>query len=256
MISGAAFPEGLDPGAELLAAVRRQAGAGVVLLAVSGRLAAGKDTVAERAMLRCAPGATTIIRFGAGVVTEVRRIAAVLAGHQAAGLDRHAALAACAAELGHETGHLQQLTDVLWSPLARQGTEVVGGRTATARQACQIWGTTRREADPLIWVRQGLTEALRTAAAGTSVVIPDVRTPVEADAVRAVGFLLVRVTAGAEERRRRLATRDGLVLRAQELEHSTETALDDYPSFDLVVDSEAGTIDETVDLVVASLSRA
>jgi hypothetical protein len=78
----------------------------------------------------------------------------------------------------------------------------------------------------------------------------------EADAVRAAGFLLVRVEASAEIRGRRLTARDGLRLQPETAEHPTETELDDYDRFHVRVvnDDRPGAADE-VAATIAELVR-
>jgi hypothetical protein len=92
---------------------------------------------------------------------------------------------------------------------------------ATPRRAMQTLGTEwgRGCIDPDLWVRLAMLRADRLRAAGTPVVVDDMRFPNEAAAIRAAGGLLVKVI------------RPGVDLPAG---HASEGALD-AQQFDLVI---------------------
>lgn len=103
------------------------------------------------------------------------------------------------------------------------------------RALWQEWGTElRRAEDPGYWTDQ-LTKWL-AAAQPARVVIPDIRFVDEARAVRSMGGWLVRVNRPSGERR--------VDLRKDT--HPSETALDDWSAWDLVLDN-TGTVAQLCD---------
>ncbi|MCX4749334.1 hypothetical protein OG455_28150 [Kitasatospora sp. NBC_01287] len=210
----------------------------VVRLAVSGRMAAGKDTIALEAATRCSSGPLVVLRFGSGIVDEVDRTAAEISRAQQAGSGPRSAVRSAARLLELAEEQVEPLVRRLWAEIAEHGAGIIRNRTAAGRGAMQYWGVARRADDPLVWVRSTLAAARAAHASGSSVVVPDVRSGAEADALRAEGFLLVRVNASDDTRLRRLRQRDALTPPPQALEHVSETELDDYPHFALQVDND------------------
>lgn len=101
------------------------------------------------------------------------------------------------------------------------------------RRLLQWWGTDfRREQDPNYWVNDGIVRAKEKAKMiSHSLGVPvftDVRFQNEAEAIRAEGGIIVRVTAPYEVRRERLGQHPP--------NHSSETAMDDFLP-DLIVRS-------------------
>ena len=93
-----------------------------------------------------------------------------------------------------------------------------------------IWvGEKFRERDPKIWVKLLKQRVKDLNAQGVSVIIDDVRLPVELEALHEVGFYTVRLNISPPEQEKRIRTlypetfQDHLAKR----NHYTETALDD-----------------------------
>lgn len=101
------------------------------------------------------------------------------------------------------------LTDVL----RRMSFEQAKREYREVRRSLQRIGQGARKIDPDFWVRLALLR-INELPAGVPVVVSDVRYPNEADALRARGFVLVRVTSNREKH-------DA---------HESETALDAYPA--------------------------
>lgn len=98
------------------------------------------------------------------------------------------------------------------------------------RRLLQWWGTDlRRAADPDYWVKKGRFQALRTAALFRTPVFTDVRFPNEANMIAEHGGVIVRVEASYDVRKARLGI--------DPPDHESETAMDFYPYFDFIIDS-------------------
>lgn len=119
-------------------------------------------------------------------------------------------------------------------------------RTVETRAANQYWGTeVRRCADPDYWIDRGLVSAIEAAAAGSAPYFTDARFLNEADGLVNAGFQLIRLDITRETQLARLAGRGDPIPDDSVLFHPSETGLDDYERFSLIVDNN-GDFDTTV----------
>lgn len=95
------------------------------------------------------------------------------------------------------------------------GWEYVKDEVPEVRRILQQMGQAVREADADFWVRVALAKI--DALCGLPVVVTDVRYPNEAEALRAAGFMLVRIERRLDRHPFRTAS-----------QHESETALDDF----------------------------
>lgn len=234
-IADAARTLDLAPG--IAGEAARRIGAGEVhMLALAGRLASGKDTIGRLAVegaARAGGSSRSVCRisFGEAIIVEGDEVIRVVA--RTSGL---AEAARGAAELLHLPAELlRPVVEVLAGPVRSRAVSSARERLPVVRRALQLLGDARRATEPDYWLRIGLAAAIRAAADGASVYIPDVRTVAEAVGTREIGCLLVRVECTDETRRRRLAARDGVGPDERAATHATETALDSHEGVDLRV---------------------
>lgn len=252
------------PHAQARAAAKNLAAGTCRLVEVSGKIASGKDTVAP--MILHLWGITDAVRdyFANALKDEVDLLFAdirfwarqsTLEGGQLSEADRRS----LAEFLSHQHAFpVEQAYEFYTGPVA---TEVLTNpaiharvRTDLVRYALQKHGTNvRRAQDDRYWVRRTLAPAFGPLAEGTSVYFTDGRFPNEADAVRSVGGVVIRLDITEETQRQRLMSRDGLDINEDALRHESETALDAYPHFDVRVDND-GTVEQTLDAIAARLS--
>jgi len=100
---------------------------------------------------------------------------------------------------------------------------------AALRLLLQAWGTDYRRnlCDKDYWIKKAFTRILKLPAHIQYVVIPDVRFQSEAEALRGIGAVLVRINS----------------MRSPQDNHSSEVDLDRYPHFHITVDNN-GTLDD------------
>lgn len=108
----------------------------------------------------------------------------------------------------------------------------------TYRQILQFIGSAVRKVDPLHWIKLTLADALAYSRAGRLVAIDDVRYRNEADAIRDAGGVVVRLTR---------------VVDASDA-HPSETELDDYPRFDLVVRNHEMSVEQSAAVLQAFIA--
>lgn len=242
---------GLDQSIVDAAAANLAAGT-LTLLAVTGKMAAGKDTVAPAVFDTLAVTDVDHQYFAIPIKAEMDTIIATVAAATRPG----DAIDAVAATQNVSAADAAFIVGLLWAD-TRDVDQLPNARTRTVamRAALQYWGTdVRRAVDADYWVRKSIAAAVTAMAAGRSVYVTDARFPNEIDAARAVGFTVVRLDVTEEVQRARMWERDGIEPDVAALAHPSETALDDYPDFDVVIDNN-GALERTVQ-TVAEILRA
>lgn len=218
-------------------------------LVVSGRLASGKDTVAEAVMKRI--GRTDAIRvsFASALRKEMDQLI------DAVRLEGIHAAETVVARVGNITVEQARNTAALIrDALAADPTVHSHVRTREIRLALQEWGTdVRRRSDDSYWVKQAMRHIVELVATGRAVYVTDARFPNEVDATRNLGFLAVRLEVALPVRAARLMARDGLTIDPAAENHPSEKELETYPGFDLWVDN-SGELDASVEHVVSVLT--
>ncbi len=127
-------------------------------------------------------------------------------------------------------------------------------RSSGSRSILQIWGTDfRRSQDDIYWVRLAVVSAIKSLAKGSSVYVTDARFPSEVQSFIDLGGLALRLDVSEETQNKRLFERDGLTLTDDLRFHKSETALDDFPNFHLRLDANDSSPDELVETTLSSL---
>ena len=215
-------------------------------IAVSGKLASGKDTVAQRVMEELSAAPSDQLSWATPLKDELDSILDILSLSTEPG---EAALSVC--ETGVPLQHAQVLAERLFAD-AKNGARA-RGRTPQMRWALQYLGTdVRRSMDPEYWVSRAAALAVDNLNAGLSVFYTDCRFPNEVDAAQYVGLFTIRLNVSPEVQAARLESRDGLQVDASALTHPSEVALDDFDHFDLVVNNN-GSIEKVVDEIVLAV---
>lgn len=217
-------------------------------LVVSGRLASGKDTVAEAVMHRLGRQDAVRVSFATPLRKEVDELIAAI---RETGAD--AAVETVARVGGITTEKARYTAELLCQALAANPDVHSHVRTREIRLALQEWGTdVRRSADSEYWVKQAMRQVVELLAEQRPVYVTDARFPNEVAAARNLGFLAVRLEVDLPIRAARLKARDGLDIDPAAENHPSEMELENYTGFDLWVDN-SGDLDTTVTNVVAAL---
>lgn len=235
----------------------------VHLVGLSGKLASGKDTVAPLVMrmLGAQPVehqsfATPLKDQGDQILATIREYAHLTRATTPLLLGQRVDLAQYLATM-HSLPFEQAMdffaTGELCDAVIDDPDLCSRSRTPVVRAFLQHLGTdVRRVQDDLYWVKRATAPAVTAMAAGTSVYFTDTRFPNEADAVRALGGIVIRLDVTEDTQRERLFARDGIDLDPAATSHSSETALDDYDRFDARVSND-GSLEETLAAIAACL---
>lgn len=217
-------------------------------LLFSGKLGSGKDTialeVANELNLK-----NSKISYAKGVRSEVDQVLSIM--RQKTNL--RTAAENIAQYMDVSLQNAKDMIHMLYQALQENPQIDANTRSDAMREALQYWGpTVRRGQDPYYWINKAFKEALQELNAGKLVYVTDGRFPNEVDAANDAGFITIRLETSESERIKRIQSRDGKVPEEKALNHVSETALDDYQRFDLVIDNNQAkekTIKEIVDFV-------
>ena len=217
-------------------------------LEMSGKIVSGKDTIGPGVLAELGVHGYTHLMFAKALKHEFN----VIMNHlRAADTPRQAQDVLEGMDLPPYGS--AQLIELLWDHVRENVALTATDRTPPIRSGLIMLGTDiRREQNINYWVNISIAEALGEMAQGHSLMYTDARFPNEIDLAKAVGIYSVRLDISADTQRRRLWERDGLEPDPAALSHISETALDGYTGFDLVVDNN-GTAQEGIDAVLAVL---
>ena len=124
------------------------------------------------------------------------------------------------------------------------------------REVLKFWGNdVRRAQNPDHWVDMAAGYVTEQSNMGVSCIIPDVRRQNEAGFIKDAGGLLVRLNVSEEEQRRRLLSRDNKLSDRSAFTHITETDLDEYNRFDVILDTDSMGPEAVVDAIMRKLTE-
>jgi hypothetical protein len=230
----ASAAEQLGAGAEVAQAAQQAYDAGcLTCVGYSGKMGSGKDTIAD-AVAASLGVPTAHVSFAATMKNEADLVIATILE---ARYVNHAIMVV-AAEFAVGYDDAQHTVEIIWAALEADPTLHARSRHPAIRALLQYWGTgVRRTQDPEYWVKRTLVPAVSVIAAGQSICITDVRFPNEANTSQGLGIWVPRLDISSATQISRLNSRDGHLPEPGAFEHDSETALDDYPDFDLVIDN-------------------
>jgi len=216
-------------------------------LVVSGRLASGKDTVAEAAMQAAGKQAIRV-SFATPLRREVDELLDALRNN---GPTNAAELVAITG--GVTARQATKTAELLCTALEADPTIHSYVRTREIRLALQEWGTeVRRASDPDYWVKQAMREVVERLADDLPVYVTDARFINEVEPAKDLGFLAVRLEVALDVRAARLYARDGLTIDPASENHPSEMELGTYKGFHIWVDN-SGALSSSVNEVVGAL---
>ena len=219
----------------------------VIFLTISGKIGAGKDTVAPRVVESLGFEHSVHESFAGPLRQEVNQVIDCI--KRSSNFDH--AMELVEQELS-PVNH-REVVEALYEDVKSGEVKTAFDRTPSTRRALQWWGTeVRRSVDSDYWVKRAMKSSLEKLASGTSIYVTDSRFPNEAKAITDVGGSLVRLLVSVEEQSRRVSGRDGKAPSPEALTHASETAMDDYP-FELTVDTDKFDTESTVAEVIRLL---
>ena len=217
----------------------------VVFLLASGLMGAGKDTLPPLVLERLGRSDAFHLYYADALKAEAD---AMFARIRQAGSSGEAS-AVLVSEFGVPEQFASPLVDVVWADLGDSEVHA-RSRTPGVRAFLQLLGSdVRRAQDPDYWVRIAARSAVEQLAAGRDVFVTDARFPNEVVFATALGGFAVRLEVSRATQLERLFARDGVLPEEGAFAHMSETALDSFEGFSLVVDNN-GSVEDGVRAIV------
>lgn len=220
---------------------------------VSGKMCSGKDSVAPLLQPRLGYELIERVSYSDFMRVEANQAIKILTGRT----EPESVLSdEIAGQLLLEKIHAQQLVSMLAPSVRKPDHGIVAQqRTDLIRDILILFGTDwRTDADPTYWSRRAAAKSIKLLSEGVSVFLTGGRFLPDVELPQDVGATIVRLDITEETQKQRLAARDGLTPPPETLNHISETALDDWPRYDVRVDNN-GTLEEGVELVVSKLKE-
>lgn len=217
-------------------------------LVVSGKKGAGKDTLAPLIAKHLADADPVHMSFAGPLKDQIDTIMNLCREHTSP----DAAAVAISEWIGDAPDEVvSKLISILYDAVHADPLDHARSHSPAAVAALQYFGTQfRRAQDPDYWVKLAVANATQAIEKGQYPYFTDARFPNEVQALVDMGALAVRLELTPEEQARRLQGRDGRVPDAKELNHQSETALDGYTGFHIVIPCTDG-VDKTLNMALA-----
>lgn len=227
------------------------------LLAVSGKMASGKDTLAGMLTNGAWRGSNVIrMAFADSLRDEVNKMLDLVRLRTREGAPNNDVDSELAEVMGCSLDEASTMTGILRDELDANPNAEAHQHDNGLRSALQYWGTdVRRAQNPDYWA-EATRKTIMGALTGTDaiIIITDLRFPNEAAVVKQCGGLLVRLDVSPGTQYERLRLRDGIThIDVSKQAHASETALDDYDGFDIRVDTDTVTVDELAGVIMEAM---
>ena len=217
-----------------------------LLVAASGKMASGKDIIISEVLKHLNTSSEyKRLSYAASIKDETQEILNILRSNTRAGSVK--ALVA----LGANKEQANKVIELAYEEANNSPELTSHDRTLWIRLTLQYWGTeVRKSKEENYWINKAVNRAAEYIVDGSSILVTDARFPEEVKALQEIGFMVFRLNVTPEVQATRLMARDGLVPDEKALTHSTETALDSYDGFNLVLDNNDPTVDAVVNKII------
>lgn len=222
-------------------------------IVVSGKLASGKDTIGP--LVQPALGYTNCVRLGFGdtIRVEANQAIKILTARE----ESDDFLAGEISEkMNLKLKYAKKLVTMLRDLVKEPDNNVTAfTRTDLMRDVLINFGSEwRLEDDPAYWARQLGALSLQNISNGNNVYLTGGRYLPDVEVAQDLGAKIIRIDVTEEVQAARLWERDGLLPDKSVINHPSETALDNWPRFDVRVDNN-GTVEEGLNKVLEKMKE-
>lgn len=219
----------------------------VVILGVSGKKGAGKDTFADglnQLITERDHFSFNMEAFGNALKGEATSIIVQLYSfiHGEYNTSKEDFLVRFAAANVLSVEEATYIYDLMHHSLFKFGGKKINGwtRSEAVWSLLRFLGTdVRQPQDKLYWARRIVQTVCANAHNGVSTIVSDVRFLHEVKAIQDIGGYVVRIDVSPDVQMRRLSKRDNVKATLDATQHRSETELDDYPDFDLRINNDS-----------------
>jgi cytidylate kinase len=204
------------------------------IIGISGKIGTGKNYLAQKLKkeFERMGYSTAECSFAASLKNELNTIINLSRIAVQKELDCYSAVAEISKDLRMPQKDVTLLISIIEKDLKTDFDFDAHSRKKSIRRALQILGTeVRRSKDENYWVKS----FHRSLPKADYIFVTDVRFPNEADSIIDKNGIVIRLEIPAEVVAERVQGRDGLQYSEEVKQHASETSLDDYEHFDLIV---------------------
>lgn len=209
----------------------------MTIIGISGKIGSGKNYLAEKLIqeLTSLGYTTSEASFAAALRSELNRMIKTIKVDYIDAVPFKQTIHHMSDIYSMTLGEAALMHALLIDDVVEYGDFNANSRTEGVRRALQILGTDiRRKNDNDYWVK----EFHRTVPDSDFILVTDVRFPNEADSVVEHEGIMIRLEVSQDVINERVQGRDGLQYSADALAHPSETALDNYEKFDIIVNDK------------------
>lgn len=221
-----------------------------LILAFSGKIAAGKDSIAPLAAqkLNYSNSKLNTDSFGANLKDELNQVISKVREFEA---PRDAAWHIASIH-GVPVDEAQVVVNFIYPEIQSGQLRRAEDRTVGSRAGLQYWATEiRRSQDPLYWTKPVVARLMENAAEGISTRITDTRFFTEVWGVLDSGGWVIRLDVSPEEQSKRVFERDGIEISDRARNHVSEIELDNFEHFSVRIRTDDYNSAESAALAAA-----
>jgi cytidylate kinase len=218
------------------------------IIGVSGKIGTGKNYLAQKISthLRSMGYTTSEGSFAQSLKQELDEIIKFLNASFKNGTDYNSHIADFSKKIKMSQKDIKMLIEIIEKDVKNDSAVNAHSRKKSIRVALQRLGTeVRRSKDEDYWVKAFHKDLPKT----DFVLVTDVRFPNEADSIKDKNGIVIRLEIPEEVIAERVQHRDGIQYPEDVKQHPSETSLDDYPRFDLIVGKDFD-IDSIIEFII------
>lgn len=226
------------------------------ILAFSGKIASGKNTIAETHSKQNNQEKTIEYAFGIPLKKEVQEIIDFVRKNEKNKINYYYDVEKTdktynemAQKINCTKQELTTIIQILRKTIIENPEISVKTKTKEIREALQYWGNIRRTKNQNYWIDKTIKEGkeLLNQSNNTILYIIDCRYKNEAEALKKENAIIIRLEVSPEEQEKRILKRDKTRLTKENKQHLSETDLDNYQDFDIIINTDHKTTKEIVD---------
>jgi len=214
-----------------------------ILIATSGKMASGKDTITKALILKLSEQAHSHVSLSAAMKDEAQEALDRIRSFD----DKNGAIEGLF-NFNISEYQAEEVVNLVYDFAKAEPNVTTRDRTAWVRSLLQYWATDiRRAQDKNYWTNKTISNIAETIVTGQDVIITDIRVADEVERFQGIGFTIVRLDIDPKVQAERLRGRDGIEIDPKAVNHPNETALDDFKGFNIRVENNDVSVGELVD---------
>lgn len=214
-----------------------------LLLATSGKMASGKDTITKALILKLSEKNHSHVSLSTAMKEETQEALDRIRLSE----DRNAAMEELL-QYNITEDQAIKVMNLVYDFAKAEPHITTRDRTPWIRSLLQYWATDiRRAQDKNYWTNRTISNVAEIIASEEDIIITDIRVADEVERFQSIGFTIIRLDIDPQIQAQRLKGRDGLEIDPKAVSHPNEMALDNFDGFNIRIDNNDVSVDELVE---------